>query len=183
MVWLPCQWLYDRHLVGNPRSVRQNKTIRLYLIRLESGIDRFECSDSVFLGLRKSRNGGIGSSACMTEGLPNQIHASRGDPNGSKRCPKHPNRPESHALLGFQIGYFALYLPLAFYGVIRGFKFADGALDRIHRGDKAIGFGRLLGGLGFALFCAGVLPWLGYWLTFEGGFSTIGVGHLLGLSQ
>lgn len=68
-------------------------------------------------------------------------------------------------MLGAQIGYFAVFLPLAILGVFGGYLITYRGLDRIERGKKALGISLLLAGAVLALFCAGILPGFGYWLA------------------
>lgn len=93
---------------------------------------------------------------------------------GNHRCPKYGFCPESHILLSMQIGYFMILLPSIFVGVYAGFQSANRALDRLERGDYTIGVSGFLISIVWILLCGG-LPWLGYWIAFEGG-----LGWLLG---
>ncbi len=79
----------------------------------------------------------------------------------------------SHLLLGVQIGFLALYLPLAFFGVFLGYKLAYRGLDRLERRSYLAGAWLFLCGFALAMFRACVLPGFGYWLAFEGGAARI----------
>ena len=77
-------------------------------------------------------------------------------------------------MLGAQIGYFAIFLPLALLGVFFGYQVTGRGIDHIsERCRYAVGFSLFLCGMILALFCAGLLPWFGYWLAFEGGLNRV----------
>jgi hypothetical protein len=84
-------------------------------------------------------------------------------------CHKHQFCPESHLLLGLQIVFTALIIPLTVILVYFGYQLAHRGLDTIERGQ------RINGGLIFSL--AGLLAiggsffllLAGYWFAFEGG--------------
>ena len=83
---------------------------------------------------------------------------------------EHPLGPERHVLLGSQVVYFALGLPMVCFFVWLAYKFADRGFDAFERrrypeGILRFGFSFLLGGPGSAFL---LLPF-GYWLIFEGG--------------
>jgi hypothetical protein len=73
--------------------------------------------------------------------------------------------PENHVLLGLQIGYVALFLPLAFYGIFLGYKLLDSGLDRFERRLYPAGLWFFLCGIVLAIGCASALPRAGYWLA------------------
>lgn len=98
-----------------------------------------------------------------------------GDQRGERQKHRGDSRPEhslcpySHVLLCAQVVYFALFLPLTGYLVFLGYQVANGGLDALERGQKVIGYRRLLLGSLIALGSAGLLPGVGFWLAFEGG--------------
>jgi hypothetical protein len=78
-----------------------------------------------------------------------------------------------HVSLGAQIGYFAIFLPLALLGIFFGYQIAYRGLDHlIEHGRYPVGLALFLCGAILALVCAGLLPWFGYWLAFEGGLDS-----------
>lgn len=89
--------------------------------------------------------------------------------DGGNSCPKHSFCPQSHFLLSVQIAFFVLLLPLALRLVFTGYGIADRGLDSLEKGRKVSGYIKLIGGGLIALCTAFILPYLGYWIAFEGG--------------
>lgn len=88
-------------------------------------------------------------------------------------CLKHAFCPENHFLLGVQIAYLTIFLPLVFWLVLCGYKIADSGFDLVDGGRYRPGIFRLVAGGLIAVGSAGLLPGFGYWLAFEGGVSTL----------
>lgn len=107
------------------------------------------------------------------QSLPDEDYTNTGNDYRREGCPKHAFCPKSHFLLGAQIAYIAVFLPLTLSLVFFGYKLADRGFDALDSGKKAVGITRLLGG-GLLIFgSALLLPYGGYWLAFEGGMSSI----------
>lgn len=145
---------------------------------LPVGVDLFLLNQSESgcgssLGFANHIFSGVGSSPGVMEGSRNQSQASQRDNNRSGGCPKHTFCPASHVLLGLQIGFVAVLLPLVFCFVFWGYYVADRGLDLIERGRKPLGFGLFLGSI--ILLPSTIIPLLAgsYWLAFEGGASLL----------
>jgi hypothetical protein len=121
------------------------------------------------LGLVNHFDGRVGGSAGLVESQGNQTDTNERDDDRSERCPKHSFCPESHILLGFQIGYFTLLLPLTCLLVFIGYKIAYRAFYALYCGRVV--YGLLLSSSAILIACgsAFLLPMFGYWLAFEGG--------------
>lgn len=89
--------------------------------------------------------------------------------------PEHRLRPRCHLFMSIQISSFAVLLISGFYLVFLSYKVADSGLDALERRRWIDGGFRLIFGVVLALIGSLCLPWFGYWLAFNGGFS-----HLLG---
>ena len=126
-------------------------------------------SNGALPSFTRSIFGGYGGAVSIVEGPADQTDASKSQDHASESCPKHSFCPESHVLLGFQIGYLAVLLPLALLGVFAGYLITYRGLDRIENGSKAVSIGLLLAGAVLALFCAGICPASGTgWLSRAG---------------
>lgn len=107
------------------------------------------------------------------QSLPDEDYANTGNEHRREGCPKHSFCPKSHFLLGAQIAYITVFLPLTLSLVFFGYKLADRGFDAFDSRKKAVGVTRLLSG-GLLIFgSALLLPYGGYWLAFEGGLASI----------
>lgn len=68
-----------------------------------------------------------------------------------------------------QIAYLVLIVPVAVAGTFLGFMIAIPGIDLFEKGRRYAGTLRFAVGGTVTLGSCGVLPHLGYWLTFEGG--------------
>jgi hypothetical protein len=108
-----------------------------------------------------------------TAGLKESV-AHIGNTNGSyndsrESCPKHSFCPESHGLLGVQVSYIFILLPIVLWLVGRGFQIMERGFNAIE--GRCYVHGNAMVVVGCALSCGSalLLPWGGYWLAFEGG--------------
>jgi hypothetical protein len=112
----------------------------------------------------------------VDQGSRYQKQTQTGDKDRTKSGPEHRLRPVGHVLLGVQIGYFALLLPLTLGLVFAGYQAANRGFDFIERGRKYVGGALLICAAVFNPLVAIGLPWVGYWIAFDGG-----LGWLLGI--
>lgn len=136
---------------------------------LASSADRFFGDVGRFLSLDDHFASGVSSAARMVKSESNERHANSGGDNPRRRCPKHEFCPESHFLLGLQIGYLAVFLPGVLGLIWLGYRVAYRALDCFEHGRWVGGAWR---GCAFLLLTPGaalLLPGFGYWFVFEGG--------------
>lgn len=111
----------------------------------------------------------IGGEFRVMESKTHQNDTNERDKYRRDGCPKHAFCPESHVLLSFQIGYFALLLPLTCLLVFFGYKIAYRALYALQEGRIIYGLALFMGAILLACGSALLLPGLGYWFAFEGG--------------
>lgn len=135
---------------------------------LKSNPGRFESCFGSFFCLINHRLSVIGRDLGVMERPRNQHDADASKNDRAKRSDEHPHRPEDHALLGLQIAYFTLFLPLVVWLVWLGYQVADRGLYSLDRGQKARGALLFWSGILLAYGSAFLLPYGGYWLMFEG---------------
>ena len=113
--------------------------------------------------------GRVGSAAGVVQSSNDSHEGGKCEQYSRESGPEHQLGPFRHALLGAQIAYFAILLPLTLYLVFLGYQIANGALDALERGRWVNGGWRLISAVIVACGSALLLPALGYWLAFEGG--------------
>lgn len=136
---------------------------------IPSNLVGFNRSPGSFLGFLRHIGSVISSPPRVMEGSYDSDQGGKRENNGRNRCPKHAFCPESHVLLGLQISYFVLFLPLCLGSVFLGYRVANRGFDSLEGGKVVNGWLWLCAAGGLAVGSAFLLPWLGYWLLFEGG--------------
>ena len=150
-----------------------DKRAAVDVVGFDGGSGGLRGGGRAFLSFVYSSHSSFNGASRIDEGPIDQPDAYSRDKHSSKSCPKHTFCPQSHVLLGLQVSYFAVLLPLTCYLIFLGYKIADCGFDALDTGQKIRG--ALLFWSGMLLACAAalVLPWSGYWMVFEGGIDSL----------